>query len=113
MLELARQKQAIVRQDISKEDALKMFGERGEEYKCELISELEDGQDVYKRQVHFTRLDIKLDEFHVGISFATAKRQHPIDARTNNHDNIGFFHNCGTAAQSAVFTGIGHKSLGH
>ena len=43
MMELAQRKEAIVRADISKADALKMFGDRGETYKCELISELEDG----------------------------------------------------------------------
>ena len=42
MLELAQQNQPIVRADISKADALKLFGERDEKYKCELISELED-----------------------------------------------------------------------
>ena len=34
MLELARNKEDIVRADISKDDALKMFGNRGENYKC-------------------------------------------------------------------------------
>ena len=34
-------KEILVRQSIAKEDALKKFGERGETYKCELISELE------------------------------------------------------------------------
>ena len=43
MMELVARKEAIVRSDISKADALKMFGDRGETYKCELISELEDG----------------------------------------------------------------------
>ncbi len=56
MLELARQKQAIVRKDISKADALKMFGDRGEEYKCELISELEDGHITTYTQGNFTDL---------------------------------------------------------
>ena len=37
MLELARQKNAFVRQDISKADALKFFKEKGDEYKLELI----------------------------------------------------------------------------
>ncbi len=37
MLELARQKNAYVRQDISRADALKYFGEKGDEYKIELI----------------------------------------------------------------------------
>ena len=43
MAELAAKKEAVVRESISKTDALKMFGDRGETYKCELISELEDG----------------------------------------------------------------------
>jgi threonyl-tRNA synthetase len=37
MLELARQKNEFVRQDISKEDALKYFTEKSDEYKIELI----------------------------------------------------------------------------
>ena len=56
MLELARQKQEIVRKDISKADALKLFGDRGEEYKCELISELEDGHITTYTQGSFTDL---------------------------------------------------------
>jgi threonyl-tRNA synthetase len=56
MLELARQKQDIVRKDISKADALKLFGDRGEIYKCELISELEDGHITTYTQGNFTDL---------------------------------------------------------
>ncbi|MCP9611426.1 threonine--tRNA ligase [Coprobacter tertius] len=56
MLELASKKEAIVRQDISKADALKMFGDRGEEYKVELISELEDGTISTYTQGNFTDL---------------------------------------------------------
>ena len=56
MLELARQKQEIKRADISKADALKLFGDRGEEYKCELISELEDGHITTYTQGSFTDL---------------------------------------------------------
>ena len=56
MLELARAKQPIVRGDISKADALKMFGDRGETYKCELISELEDGTISTYTQGNFTDL---------------------------------------------------------
>lgn len=56
MLELARMKQDIVRSDISKADALKMFGDRGETYKCELISELEDGHITTYTQGAFTDL---------------------------------------------------------
>ena len=56
MQELVAKKEEIVRQDISKEDALKMFGERGEEYKTELISELEDGKITTYTQGAFTDL---------------------------------------------------------
>ena len=56
MLELAREKQQIVRADISKADALKLFGDRGEEYKCALISELEDGNITTYTQGSFTDL---------------------------------------------------------
>ncbi len=56
MLELAQQKQDIVRADISKADALKVFGDRGESYKCELISELEDGHITTYTQGSFTDL---------------------------------------------------------
>ncbi|MGN0236518.1 MAG: threonine--tRNA ligase [Lepagella sp.] len=56
MLELARNKEEIVRADISKADALKMFGDCGEEYKCELISELEDGHITTYTQGSFTDL---------------------------------------------------------
>ena len=56
MLELAQKKEEIVRKDIAKADALKMFGDRGEEYKCELISELEDGHITTYTQGAFTDL---------------------------------------------------------
>lgn len=56
MLELAQRKEPIVRQDISKADALKKFGDRGEKYKCELISELEDGHITTYTQGAFTDL---------------------------------------------------------
>ncbi|MDE7110906.1 MAG: threonine--tRNA ligase [Muribaculaceae bacterium] len=56
MIELARRKEPIVRAEISKADALKVFGERGEEYKCELISELEDGSITTYTQGAFTDL---------------------------------------------------------
>ena len=56
MLELVAKKEPIVRQDISKVDAMKMFGERGEVYKEELISELEDGTITTYTQGAFTDL---------------------------------------------------------
>lgn len=56
MMELAARKEEIVRKNISKADALKMFGDRGEEYKVELISELEDGTISTYTQGAFTDL---------------------------------------------------------
>ena len=56
MTELAARKEELVRESISKDDALKMFGERGETYKCELISELEDGHITTYTQGSFTDL---------------------------------------------------------
>ena len=56
MLELAKRNESIVRTDISKADALKMFGERGETYKCELIEELEDGHITTYTQGSFADL---------------------------------------------------------
>lgn len=56
MLELASRKEPIVRKEISKADALDRFGKRGEEYKVELISELEDGTITTYTQGAFTDL---------------------------------------------------------
>ncbi|MCK5701166.1 MAG: TGS domain-containing protein, partial [Cyclobacteriaceae bacterium] len=43
MLELAQRKDTYVRKDVSKKDALDYFTKKGDEYKIELISDLEDG----------------------------------------------------------------------
>lgn len=56
MLELVARKEDIRRQDISKADAMKMFGDRGEVYKTELIGELEDGKITTYTQGEFTDL---------------------------------------------------------
>ncbi len=56
MAELVAKKESLRREDISKSDALKMFGERGETYKCELIEELEDGHITTYTQGSFTDL---------------------------------------------------------
>ena len=56
MQELVAKKEAVVRHDITKADALKKFGDRGETYKCELISELEDGTISTYTQGAFTDL---------------------------------------------------------
>ena len=56
MLELAKENQKIERRDITKADALKFFGDKNEQYKCELISELEDGHITTYTQGEFTDL---------------------------------------------------------
>ena len=56
MVELAARKEAIVRTDISKAEALKKFEDKGDEYKVELISALEDGTITLYSQGNFTDL---------------------------------------------------------
>ncbi len=56
MQELAARKEEICRQEISKDDALKMFGNKDEVYKTELINELEDGTITTYTQGAFTDL---------------------------------------------------------
>ncbi|TAK36331.1 MAG: threonine--tRNA ligase [Saprospiraceae bacterium] len=56
MLELARQGNAYKRQEVSKADALKYFQGKGDEYKLELIDELEDGKITFYHQGNFTDL---------------------------------------------------------
>ena len=56
MIELQTLNEPVIRQDITKEDALKLFGERNETYKTELISELEDGTISIYQQGQFVDL---------------------------------------------------------
>ncbi len=56
MLELIAAKETIRRENISKADAIKMFSERDEHYKVELIEELEDGEITTYTQGNFTDL---------------------------------------------------------
>jgi threonyl-tRNA synthetase len=56
MLELANQKNAYKRQEISKADAIAYFQEKGDEYKLELLDGLEDGEITFYNQGNFTDL---------------------------------------------------------
>ncbi len=56
MLELARNKSVLKREEVSKEQALKNFTEKGDQYKMELISELEDGTITFYTNGEFTDL---------------------------------------------------------
>jgi threonyl-tRNA synthetase len=56
MLELARQKNDFVRIPMAKAEAVKYFEEKGDEYKLDLLSGLEDGSITFYRQGNFTDL---------------------------------------------------------
>ena len=56
MQELAAKHEVLVRKDIAKADAMKKFGDEGQTYKTELISELEDGHITTYTQGNFTDL---------------------------------------------------------
>ncbi len=56
MIELARQGNAYTRTEVSKEDALNYFTEKGDEYKVELLQDLEDGKITFYQQGNFTDL---------------------------------------------------------
>ncbi|MEQ9403774.1 MAG: threonine--tRNA ligase [Cyclobacteriaceae bacterium] len=56
MLELAREKNEYERIEISKKDAIQYFTDKGDEYKLELLEDLEDGQITFYKQGNFTDL---------------------------------------------------------
>ena len=56
MLELARQKNVYNRIDVSKDEAISHFTDKGDEYKLELLEGLEDGQITFYEQGNFIDL---------------------------------------------------------
>ena len=56
MLELARGKEHFKRIDVSKEEALRTYTEKGDPYKCELIGDLADGTITFYTNGGFTDL---------------------------------------------------------
>lgn len=56
MLELAREKQVFKRREVTKKDALEYFTNKNDEYKIELINELEDGQITFYESGYFVDL---------------------------------------------------------
>lgn len=56
MKELASLKEVYTRNEVSKEEAMKFFGDKGDDYKTELIGELEDGTISFYHQGNFTDL---------------------------------------------------------
>lgn len=56
MLELARQKNAYQRKEVAKADAIAYFTEKGDNYKLDLLKDLEDGTITFYSQGNFTDL---------------------------------------------------------
>ena len=56
MKELASLKNSYQRKEVSKAEAMKFFGDKGDDYKTELIGELEDGAITFYHQGEFTDL---------------------------------------------------------
>ena len=56
MLSLAREKNNFIRKEISKKDALNFFNKKGDEYKVELLNDLNDGNITFYSQGNFTDL---------------------------------------------------------
>ncbi len=56
MIELARKKSEFDRKEVSKQEALEFYKEKGNEYKIDLIKDLEDGSITFYTQGEFTDL---------------------------------------------------------
>ena len=56
MIELAREKNKFLREEISKDKAETYFKEKGDEYKLELLEELNDGEITFYKQGRFVDL---------------------------------------------------------
>ncbi|MCK4360730.1 MAG: threonine--tRNA ligase [Bacteroidales bacterium] len=56
MLQFAREKQKFSRKEVSKDDAIKYFTEKGDDYKLELINELVDGEITFYESGNFIDL---------------------------------------------------------
>lgn len=56
MLELARKKEVFTRKPVPKQEAIEYFEKKGDEYKLDLIKDLEDGKITFYTQGDFTDL---------------------------------------------------------
>jgi len=56
MMELAKENQIFLRREVSKADAIDYFTRKNDEYKLELLQDLEDGQITFYESGHFTDL---------------------------------------------------------
>jgi threonyl-tRNA synthetase len=56
MMELARKKMSFVRKEVPKKEALEFYNQKGDEYKVDLINDLEDGTISFYESGNFTDL---------------------------------------------------------
>ncbi len=56
MIELAKTKETFEKVDVSKDEAMRYFKEKGDPYKCELIEGLDDGTITFYKNGNFTDL---------------------------------------------------------
>ena len=56
IMELAKKKSVYTRKEISKKEAIKYFEEKGDEYKLDLLKDLQDGTITFYQQGNFTDL---------------------------------------------------------
>ncbi len=56
MLELAKKGNRYIRKEVSKKEAIDFFTEKGDEYKLDLLKDLQDGQITFYQQGNFTDL---------------------------------------------------------
>jgi threonyl-tRNA synthetase len=56
MMELAREKMSFVRKEVPKKEALEFYNQKGDEYKVDLINDLEDGTISFYESGNFTDL---------------------------------------------------------
>lgn len=56
MIELAQQKNEYKRKEVGKKEAIEFFKQKGDEYKLDLLQDLEDGQITFYEQGKFTDL---------------------------------------------------------
>ena len=56
ILELAKQKSEFFREEVSKKNALKYFNDKGDNYKIDLINDLNDGEITFYKQGNFVDL---------------------------------------------------------
>jgi len=56
VIELAQKKSEYIRREVSKAEAIKYFTEKGDEYKLDLLKDLEDGSITFYQQGNFTDL---------------------------------------------------------